>query len=195
MNDARLIDMPIGEFLERLASDSPTPGGGSVAALAGALAAGLGQMACALTVGRPKFAAVEQRVRAIDARLAHARGLLAGLIDEDAAAYRQLSAALRLNRGDAQRPAAVAACAELAATVPLETLALVRRVAADLRELLGLANPNLRSDVEAGLHLAEAGAQAAAANVRVNLPLVRQPVAQRLRAELERMSGGPTGAA
>ncbi|MCH8804981.1 MAG: cyclodeaminase/cyclohydrolase family protein [Planctomycetes bacterium] len=62
METASLSELRVGEFLDRLASDRPTPGGGSVAALVGASGAALGRMAAALTLGKPRFADVAERV-------------------------------------------------------------------------------------------------------------------------------------
>jgi len=86
MPTASLLQLSLAEFLDRLASDTPTPGGGSVAALTGALAASLGKMVCAFTLGRPKFAAVEPEVRVLSDRLTRAGSMLRALVDEDAAA-------------------------------------------------------------------------------------------------------------
>ena len=181
--------LSIADFLDRLASSAPTPGGGSVAALSGALAAALGQMACALTVGKPKFAAVEEQVRRLAARLARAEALLRRLMDEDAAAYLELSAAFKLDRSDPQRPERIRQAATLAGEVPLETASLSHRVLLDLRELDPVANPNLRSDVEAATHLAQAAIQAGAANVRDNLPLMDGRAATEIEEQLNQLLG------
>ena len=61
-----LLDRPVRQFLDELASGAPTPGGGSVAALTGALAAGLLTMVCDLTIGKKAYAAFEDQARAID---------------------------------------------------------------------------------------------------------------------------------
>ncbi|MEW6253725.1 MAG: cyclodeaminase/cyclohydrolase family protein [Planctomycetota bacterium] len=180
-----LVDTPIRDFLEQLASPAPTPGGGSVAALVGALAASLGRMVSAFTVGRPKFAAVEPQVRSLAERLARADALFRRLIDEDAAAYEVLSAALRLEKTDPQRPVQVAQAAQLAATVPLETAALAASALRDLEALRAIGNPLLASDAEAAVHLARAAVHAATANVRANLPLLRPEDAQMVQRQLE----------
>lgn len=185
MESESLVHCPVGEFLDRLASPAPTPGGGSVAALIGALAAGLGRMVVALTVGKPKFAAVEVEVRALDERLRRAGEMLRRLVDEDAAAYGMLSEALSRDRADPQRPERIRQAAGLAATVPLETATLCARMLADLEKLCGIGNPQLRSDAEAAGHLAKAALQAAAANVRANLPLMRAEDAQAVEKQLD----------
>ena len=186
MSDS-LLKSSVEDFLKRLGSDVPTPGGGSVAALTGALAASLGCMAAALTVGREKFASVEPQVQQISARLNRAALLLKQLVDEDAAAYAELSQAFKRDKAAADRKRRMAEAASLAAAVPLETVAVSRQVLGDLRRLEPIANPNLRSDVEVGIHLARAAMQSAGANVRVNLPLLAEKQARDAERELEKL--------
>jgi formiminotetrahydrofolate cyclodeaminase len=187
MADAELGALSIHDFLDRLASDAPTPGGGAVAALTGALAASLGKMVCVLTIGKPRFAEVERQVEQIASRLTRAGLMLTRLIEEDAAAYSELGAALKLGRSDPKRKEQLTQTAGLAAAVPLETVAVSRQVLGDLRRLEPIGNPNLRSDVEAGIHLARAAMAAAAANVRVNLPLLPDARARKVDEEIERL--------
>jgi formiminotetrahydrofolate cyclodeaminase len=184
MPDESLTQLPIAEFLDRLASPAPTPGGGSVAALTGSLAAALGRMVAALTIGKPKFAAVEAEVQSVAQRLTRADHLLRRLVDEDAAAYGELNAAFRLGKADPHRAARIAETAALSAGVPLETAALSARVLADLERLRQIGNPLLRPDVDAATHLAHAAMHAAAANVRANLPLLPPDQARQLQKEL-----------
>ncbi|MFQ5805443.1 MAG: cyclodeaminase/cyclohydrolase family protein [Phycisphaerae bacterium] len=190
MAESSLVSLSINDFLDCLASDAPTPGGGAVAALTGALAAALGRMACALTVGKTKFAEVEPQVDQIASRLNRATLMLKRLMDEDAAAYAELSAAFKIDRSDAAGKEKIVQAAGLAAAVPLETVAVSRQVLSDVRRLEPIGNPNLRSDVEAASHLARAAMQAAAANVRVNLPLLADEQAQRVGKELDRLLAG-----
>lgn len=172
MKDSPLCSVSVNEYLDRLASPAPVPGGGSTAALAGALAAALGRMVCALTVDKPKFADSRPQLEAIASRLTRSEMMLKRLIDEDAAAYGELHAALKIDRSDPSRKEKVASAAELAAAVPLETVAVSRQVLNDLKRLETLGNPNLLSDVEASLQMARAAMLAAAANVRINLSLL-----------------------
>jgi formiminotetrahydrofolate cyclodeaminase len=190
MAERPLAEAAINDFLDRLASAEPTPGGGAVAALVGSLAASLGRMACALTIGKVKFADVEPEVTQIAARLTRATLMLRRLIDEDAAAYAELSAAFKLDRSDAQRKQRVEEAAGLAAAVPLETAAICRQVLGDLRRLEPIGNPNLRSDVEAAVHLVQAAMHAAAANVRVNLPLLPEEQGRQVGEQLDRLLAG-----
>lgn len=185
MADDSLVRLTVEDFVDRLASRSPTPGGGSVAALVGVLAAGLGRMAAALTLGKPKFADVEPNVRAIATRLERADAMLRRLVDEDAAAYGVLSAALKQNPDDPTRRVKVQEAAALAGSVPLETVAFIAQVHSELQRLRGSANPALRSDVDAGIHLTHGAMLAAAANVRANLPLMSSHDAERVERQLD----------
>lgn len=184
MSEQPLATMTIGDFLDRLASDDPTPGGGAVAALGGALAAGLGCMAAALTTGKPRFADVQEQVREITGRLQRAQRMLTAMMDEDAAAYRALSDAMKRSKDDPQRLAAVAAAAQVAAAVPLQIVAIARKVRLDLARLVTIANPNLRSDVEVALHMARMAMHGAAIMVRVNLPMIAKDRAEQVEHEL-----------
>lgn len=183
-NDPSLLDLPVREFLARLASDAPTPGGGSAAAVAGALAAGLGRMVCALTIGKPKFAAVEAEMRELAARFDRARAAFERLAEEDAEAYGVLSAAFKLSRDDAARPQAIRDAASIAAAVPLETAILARRLGTDFERLRAVGNPNLAADVDAGMSLALAATAAAGANVLANLPLLDEVARTRIQTAL-----------
>lgn len=192
MPENQLLGLTVTAFLDRLESREPTPGGGSVAALVGSLAAGLGHMACEFTVGRPKFAAVEADVQELAQRLRRAGAMLRRLTEEDAAAYAELSQAFKLPKEDPTRADKIAAGAAIAAGVPFQTAALSRQVHTDLTRLLDLANPRLRTDVEAGLELAQAAIAAAAANVRANLPFLAPADADRIGSELTTMLATPT---
>ncbi len=121
----KLLSLPAAELLDRFASPDPTPGGGSAAALAGALGAALVSMVCAMPKSRT--GAAPERAR-LDAALAWAREAgqrLRALVEEDARAYDAVVAAYRLPKGTdeekAARKAAVAAAMVGATEVPLET--------------------------------------------------------------------------
>ncbi len=188
MQPGSFLELPVAAFLDRLASNAPTPGGGAVAALVGATAAALGRMACAFTLGNPRFVEVQSRVEALTLRLERSEALLRRLVDEDAAAYEALRAAFKILKSDPAREKRIQTAAETAAATPLETLTFARAVRGDLAALAPLANPNLRSDVEVGLHLAEAAMRAAAINVRVNLPLLSAEARERIDAQLEALT-------
>lgn len=187
MSDNALLGLTLNEFLNRLGADEPTPGGGSVAALVGALAAGLGQMSCNFTLGREKYASVEGQVQELCTRLTRARQMLQRLVDEDAEAYAQLSAAFKTDKTAPDRKSQIAQAASVAAGVPFQIAALSKQVLRDLDTLRPIANPRLISDIDAGAHLAKASLEAAAANVRINLPYIGGAEAEHMQIELDKL--------
>jgi len=170
----KLIDMPVCEFVDALASDAPAPGGGSAAALAGAQAAALMAMVCRLTVGKKKYAAVEAEANAALAALETRRAELLALIDEDTEAYRAFgrAAALPKNTDDEKvaRRQAMRAASKYAAEVPSRTLEAAADVARIIARMFRTANRNCLSDTGAGLQLAHAAVVGASLNVLINLP-------------------------
>jgi glutamate formiminotransferase / formiminotetrahydrofolate cyclodeaminase len=160
-------------FVASVASSAPVPGGGSVAAHAGALAAALAQMVAGLTVGKKKYAAVDAEMRDIALRAAALVNTLSALVVRDAEAYAEVAAAYKLPQepeaAAATRSAAVTTALLRAAQVPLETA----RACADVAELAAAVaargNANAASDAGVAALLAEAGCKGAAFNVRINV--------------------------
>jgi formiminotetrahydrofolate cyclodeaminase len=166
--------LTLDAFVEELASSAPIPGGGSAAAVAAALAAGLVAMVAGLSTDRPAYARfAATHVRAGRAGRETAARLLR-LADEDAAAYGSFAAAMKLPRGTDEekeaRTAAIRAAAVTAAEAPLRTLEACRDVVAASEALAGRSNRNAASDLAVASRLAEAAAHGAAENVLVNLP-------------------------
>lgn len=190
-----LLDLSVADFLERLASGAPTPGGGSAAALAGALAASLSSMVCHLTLGKPEFADVAQEVERLLGESEAARAALGFGIEADAAAFARVAAAYKLPRGtEAERQAralSIQRASRDAAREPLEAARLCARQLDICERLAEVGNPRLLSDVVVAAHLARAALDAAAANVEVNLGvLADDPFAAEARAELRRLREG-----
>jgi methenyltetrahydrofolate cyclohydrolase len=197
-------DQPAGEasapptvpaYLDALAAGTPTPGGGSAAALVGAMGAALVSMVANYTVGRPRFAAVEGEVREALAGAEAARARLAALMAEDEQAYAAYTAATRLPRGteeeQRERARAMQAALRRAAGPPLAMAGECRRVL-DLASVVARAgNPLLASDAGVAALLAESGLRASAVNVRVNLGHLRDPAfVAETEAELSRLLEG-----
>jgi formiminotetrahydrofolate cyclodeaminase len=177
MAENGLASLGIGEFLQRLASGTPTPGGGAASSLGGALGAALVSMVCNLTIGRERFAEHEAGVEATrQAAVALLNRLRAG-IDEDAAVYDALMATHRLPRGtDEEKAARTAAIQEATYQAALVPLALAEASASviDLAErALGKTNPHAVSDLAVAALLGIAGLDGAAANVEVNLSALK----------------------
>ena len=189
MIDRPLHAVPVSEYLDRLAAGDPTPGGGSAAALAGALAAALVSMVCNLTAGREKFAEVEAEVVAIRVEAEQVRRRLTDAVQTDADVYGAVMAAYRLPRDTAEEQARRSEARQVAlheaARVPIE----IAEACADVLELCdraaGKTNPNAASDVAVSAFLAGAALEGAIANVQINLPLLKDDAyADELRARV-----------
>jgi formiminotetrahydrofolate cyclodeaminase len=180
-----LAELSVDELLERLSSSAPIPGGGSAAALAVAMGAGLVAMVAALTVGRAEYADAEPLAQEIGAAATTLRNELRDLAQRDSEAYEAVVSARRLPKDDeAQREARAATLGEamrLAAAIPLQTA----RVAAQTVELASriapIGNRNAASDAGVAAQLASAAVRGAILNVRINLPYL--PTDSPLRAE------------
>lgn len=160
-------------FLDDLASGEPTPGGGSAAALAGALGAALAAMVARLTVGRKRYADVEPSMQAV---LDEADGLrirLTQLVTEDAQAYEAVRAAYKLPKESEldqhERGIAIQNALQAASATPLETMRACIATMQLAERAASLGNVNAATDGAVGVLLAYAGLQGAALNVRVNL--------------------------
>ena len=172
--DAALVREPgMDEFLSSVASSEPVPGGGSVSALAGSLAAALGEMVAGLTEGRKKYEAVEDRVREMHRKVAQARSALQALVRADAEAYQGVMRAMKMPRDTPEekrsRAAAIEEATRGATEVPLRTARVAAEVAECLEALANLGNPNARSDAAVGVQLACAAIKGAQYNVIINL--------------------------
>lgn len=163
----------VAQFLGELASSAPVPGGGSVSALSGALAAGLVTMVCDLTLGKKAYAGVEEEIQEIRRQAEGLRLRLQELLDADVAAYGKLSAAYKLPRETdeekADRHASVQHATVVATQVPLE----IAEAAARVLDLAGPAaekgNKWAVSDAGIAAVLGEATVHSALMNVKINL--------------------------
>ena len=160
-------------FVASVASSAPAPGGGSVSAHAGALAAALAQMVAGLTVGRKKYAAVENEMKDVALKASALVNELSALVAKDAAAYTAVTTAYKLpgeTPADAAKRAAAIDTALLgAADVPLETARACVRVLDLAATAASKGNSNAVSDAGVAALLAEAGCRGAVYNVRINV--------------------------
>ena len=168
-----LTKKSVNGFLDELASSSPAPGGGSVAALAGSLGSALTSMVCNLTIGKKKYIAVEEEMKKVLRSSEELRAHFARLVEEDTLAFNKVMEAFGLPKdNDAQkalRDAAITAATKEATMVPLEVmkhcidaLALAQNVAAN-------GNKNSVSDAGVSALMLNAACEGAALNVRINL--------------------------
>ena len=173
---ARLRSL-VEEFVREVAADKPAPGGGSVAALAGALAAALGEMACGVMLKRKSYAAHRGTLDQAGARLAQLRQRLLENVDRDAASYEAVILARRLPQGTESERTARAKAAEKASktatSVPLETAELTRETAVILANLRPITFTQAASDLRVAEHLAEAARRGAVESVCTNLPSIQ----------------------
>ncbi|GIW08290.1 MAG: formiminotransferase-cyclodeaminase [Dehalococcoidia bacterium] len=172
-----LADQPIRQFLDALASDSPTPGGGGAAALTGALGAALVAMTANLTVGRKNYQDVEAEMQALVRRSDELRAQLTALIDEDAGAFDQVSAAYRLPRASDEekqaRSAAIQSALKAASDPPLRMVEAARQVLDLSVPAAQRGNANLVSDAAVAAYLALAAMHGARLNVEINLRSIK----------------------
>jgi formiminotetrahydrofolate cyclodeaminase len=168
-----LVQKTVNAFLDELASDSPAPGGGSVAALAGALGSALTSMVCRLTVGKKKYADVLDELQTVLAMAEGLRATFARLVDADADAFNRLMDAYSLPKDTddqkALRTAAVQEATKEASLVPLECMKHGIDAIALARSVAEKGNVNSASDAGVSALLLGASIEAAALNVMVNL--------------------------
>ena len=162
-------------WLEELAGAAPVPGGGSAAALAGALAGALVAMVARLTIGRKAYATVDARAREIQIEADRLRGELRRLVDEDAEAYLRVSEAYKIPKGDPSRVSAVDAALLGAARTPAEVARRATRLFELAEEIGKIGNKNARSDAKVAAGLAQAARDGAVENVRVNVESLSDP--------------------
>lgn len=184
------LSQTIGNFAELVAAGTPTPGGGSVAAYCGMLAASLGRMMCNITMGKPKYNAVENRLSEIAGDLEGLSERLRELIAEDADSFEAVLRAYRMPKETEQekteRAAAIQISLQTAVDVPFETAQRSFEVLALLDELADIGTPNALSDVAVGAQLAQVSIKGASYNVCVNLDsLADRDAAEKTRQEID----------
>lgn len=156
-------------FIEQLAAPTATPGGGSAAAAAGAMAAALGTMVAGMSRGKKAYLQHEPQLSAALARLGQLREELKAAIDADAESYNRVMAAYKEAKSSSDGDALIDAALKGATSVPLETAEKAREVADIVASLRPITNPNMGSDLTVAAALAQAAVQGALANVEINL--------------------------
>jgi formiminotetrahydrofolate cyclodeaminase len=163
----------ISSFLDELASSSPAPGGGSVAALAGALGAALTSMVCNLTIGKKKYGEFEDEMKKTLSQSEDLRMQFMTLVETDTAAFNKVMEAYALPKeSEAQktlRSAAIRAATKEATIVPLEVMRHCIDALALAQNVAAKGNVNSVSDAGVSALMLHAACESAALNVRINL--------------------------
>jgi glutamate formiminotransferase/formiminotetrahydrofolate cyclodeaminase len=174
-----LVLRPTFDFVDEVSRDTPAPGGGSVAALAGALGAALGAMVANLSVGKGEYDDRYEELCALAERAQEVKDALVRAVDEDTRAFDAVLAAVRLPK-DTEGERAVRALAiqegyRKATLVPLATVEFCHQALGLCLQMVRMAPPDMISDVGVGALVARAGLVGAGYNVRINLKSIRDP--------------------
>lgn len=185
-----LVELKISEFLNVLQSDSPAPGGGSCAALAGAVGAALGVMVGRLTVGNDKYAAVSAEAQELLTTLSTCQKTLEKYIDEDTEAFNKVMAAYKLPKATDEEKAARSAAIQMAmkgaAQLPFEVAKLSAEVMEMAMRMLAIGNSNAASDAAVAGRMAHTATWSAVYNVRINLGSIKdKEFSERLKEETD----------
>lgn len=162
------MEKNVDKFLETLASSAPTPGGGGAAALCGALAIALGNMVGNLTLGKKKYADVQEDIAALNEKAETLRKDFVALIDADAEAFKPLSRAYGIPKDDPARAEIMEAALKRAAEPPLEIMRKCAEALDVIADYAAKGSALAISDAGCAAALAIAAMKAAALNVRIN---------------------------
>lgn len=170
VNEEKRVEDSLGfvEFSDQLASKAPTPGGGGASAAVGALSCALGQMVCNLTLGKEKYASVEDEVQTLVDELEAERREMLALVDEDAAAFEPLSKAYSIPKDAPGRDEVMEAALSRACEPPLQIMELAARVIDQLARLAEIGSRMAISDVGVAAVFAKAALEGASLNVYIN---------------------------
>ena len=168
-----LLTKTVTGFLDELASSSPAPGGGSVAALSGSLGAALTSMVCNLTIGKKKYSDVQDDMRRILVQAEDLRAKFSTLVDKDTEAFNKVVEAFSLPKDTepqiALRRVAINEATKEATLVPLEMMKHCIDAMALAQEAAANGNPNSISDAGVSALMIHAACESAALNVKLNL--------------------------
>lgn len=157
-----------GHFLEKLASNSPTPGGGGASALVGGIGIALAAMVGNFTLGKEKYAPVEEDIKRMLAKAEDLRQQFLSLIEADEVAFAPLSKAYGIPKDDPTRDATMEQCLRDAAAPPMEMVRLTCQAIDLHEEMLEKGSVMLASDVGTGVVFCWSALYGAALNVKVN---------------------------
>ena len=164
----KLIDKTVAAFTEELASPAPVPGGGGASALAAAIGVSLGDMVGELTVGKKKYADVEEEIQSLMARAQALRIRFLELVDADAAAFAPLAKAYGIPKEDPNRAQIMEEALKTACSVPMDIMRACAEAIDIIEEFAAKGSKLAVSDAGCGAILCKAAMQAAALNVFLN---------------------------
>ena len=186
----KLASMKVSDFLSELASNSPAPGGGSVAALSGSLGAALSSMVCNLTVGKEKYADVQDDIKKVLKQSEKLRKRLEELIDEDTNAFNDVMKAFKMPKETEEqkkkRSEAIQKGYKNAAQVPLDTARTCAEILDVAKIVAEKGNVSSITDAAVSALMAQAGVIGAILNVKINLGSIKdEAFVKRLSSELD----------
>ena len=174
-----LLAKSVAGFLDELASSSAAPGGGSVAALAGSLGAALTCMVCNLTIGKKKYADVQDDMKSVLVQAEDLRTKFSSLVEKDTEAFNKVMEAFSLPKETepqiALRRAAIYEATKEATLIPLEVMKHCIDAMALTQEIAANGNPNSISDAGVSALMFNAACEGAALNVKINLNSLADP--------------------
>ncbi len=187
-----LQDLTVKEFIDKVTGNDPVPGGGSVSALNGSLAASLAAMVANLTVGRKKYAEVNDEMEELSARLTGLSAQLLNDVDRDAEAYDRVFAAFKLpketDEEKAVRTEAIQRETKYAAQVPMEVARTAHTMLPLIDTVARKGNSNAVTDACVAMMCARTAVLGALLNVRINLTSITdEAFVKEMSAEAERL--------
>lgn len=190
MGMERLASLSIDDFLTRLGSKEPVPGGGAAAGVTGAIGAALALMVVNYSIGRKNLAEHQDEIKEIGSVFEDLRSRLTHLAEEDASAYAELSALWGLPKDDPKRTEGWNLALDRAIAVPTGIMDAGAKLLDLCAKLAPICNRNLLSDLAGASALAEACVRAAGQNVRVNAAMLDdKDASERLMADLASRRG------
>lgn len=176
MNNS-LTDLTVKGLLDVTAGKDPVPGGGSISALSGSIAAALTEMVAGLTIGRKKYAEVEEQMKQLVERVQEIRQQLILDVDRDSEAYNVVFAAFQMpketDEQKAARSAQIQEATKIAANVPMEVARRVYSLLSDIEEVVSNGNQNAVTDGCVAMMSARNAIIGALFNVRINLTSIK----------------------
>lgn len=187
-----LINKTVKEFVEATASSEPVPGGGSVAALAASIAAALGEMVANLTIGKKKYAEVEDEMKVISEKMSSCRVVLLEYIDKDAESFDEVMTAYGMaketDEEKAARSAAIQVAMKNATAVPLAVAKSTFDLMEPIKAVVLKGNSNAVTDGAVAAMMARTAVLGALYNVRINLSSIKDAdFVTKVTADVERL--------